>query len=185
MTVINKSTRESMVETLVLRAFESKEKQAQSEFNKCFDELYIAYHGAENIKLMASLPEQYFTYRSSVRFTFSSYVAYSDKSLPCSFKFATNGSWTEKELMSVVDQRVIDLIKKRSNALESIKSEKSAFKDEMNAVICSARTFKKLWQIWPECHEILGEFEPTSEKIMLPALQTDRLNKILDIPTEQ
>ena len=160
-------------------------KDAQSEFNKCFDELYIAYHGTENIKLIESLPDQYFVHKSHVKFNFNNCTAHSTKDVPCSYKFATKGYWTEKELMAVLDQDAIDLIKKRGNAIEAIISEKSAFKNEMDAVICSARTFKKLWQIWPECHEILGEFEPMAEKIMLPALQTDRLNKMLDIPVEK
>lgn len=184
MTVINKSNREQMVSVLVKRAFDVKEKAAKNELNKCFEEIHAAYHGPENMKLMRMLPEQYFIHKIAISFGFNNFRAEGDSSLPCAYKFATNGYWTKKELLEITSQDYVDLIDKRAAAIDLISDEKKSFESEMDAVISTARTFKKLWQIWPECHEILGKFEPSTDKPMLPALQTDRLNKMLDIPKE-
>ena len=45
-------------------------------------------------------------------------------------------------------------------------------------------TFKKLWEVWPECKSLLEKFEDKPAIAILPAVQVHRLNAALGLPVD-
>lgn len=69
------------------------------------------------------------------------------------------------------------------NEYASVQLEKYEFKEQMISLMTNLKTFKALYEFWPEVRELLKEFEPTEPvKVMLPSVPLNDFNKLLGIP---
>ncbi|MFH4038906.1 Nmad5 family putative nucleotide modification protein [Acinetobacter baumannii] len=61
------------------------------------------------------------------------------------------------------------------------------FEEQMRGIIEAAGTFHKLYASWPECRELLQQYEPEPVKKPMPVtlVDTDHLNKELGLPTKK
>lgn len=67
---------------------------------------------------------------------------------------------------------------------EALQKELSDLYDDVYASISSITTVKKLLEQWEEAIELLPE-ELKQPKILLPALQANKLNKLIGLPTKK
>ena len=69
-------------------------------------------------------------------------------------------------------------------ALEDLKSSRQQIKDNVQAVVYSVSTIKRLIEVWPESAELI----PTDVEVVragLPAINFENLNASIGIPTEK
>ena len=73
---------------------------------------------------------------------------------------------------------------KANDKVNDIGEQRKAMCREVNAVLESVHTFKKLWEVWPECKSLLEKFEDKPAIATLPAVQVHRLNAALGLPVD-
>ena len=56
---------------------------------------------------------------------------------------------------------------------------------EVNAILYSVQTFKKLWEVWPASKSLLEKFVSKPTAAMLPAIQFDKVNAALGLPVDE
>jgi hypothetical protein len=79
------------------------------------------------------------------------------------------------------DPIAIDFLNAR-NAVDDIKNQRETMSNKVNAILESVRTFKKLWEAWPEAKPLLEHFEEKPPATYLPAIQFDQINAELGLP---
>lgn len=71
-----------------------------------------------------------------------------------------------------------------NHKVSDLDKHRDAMYREVHAVLESVHTFKKLWEVWPECKSLLEKFENKPAIAILPAVQVHRLNAALGLPAE-
>ena len=72
-----------------------------------------------------------------------------------------------------------------NDKVNDIGEQRKSMCREVNAVLESVHTFKKLWEVWPECKSLLEKFEDKPTIAILPAVQVHRLNAALGLPVDE
>lgn len=180
MSRLTKQLREKMLETVLDHAFDVKQKQAKAELNAAAEALYMAHHG-EYLATLELLPSS-FIYRSK------------------SFDVSIGGqrhfiSFDEKRIMTYesnhsrvafdADHSEAQAFLRANDKVDDVNKQRSNMHREVNAVLESVHTFKKLWEVWPECKSLLEKFEDKPTIAILPAVQVHRLNAALGLPVDE
>ncbi|MCO8100889.1 Nmad5 family putative nucleotide modification protein [Acinetobacter indicus] len=180
MSRLTKQLREKMLAEVLDHAFAEKQRQAKAELNAAAEALYMAHHG-EYLATLELLPGS-FIYRSK------------------NFDVSIGGqrhliSFNERRIMTYesnhsrvafdADHPEAQAFLSANNNVEDIDKQRSNMHREVNAVLESVHTFKKLWEVWPECKSLLEKFEHKPAIAILPAVQVHRLNAALGLPVEE
>ena len=180
MSRLTKQLREKMLETVLDHAFDVKQKQAKAELIAAGDALYMNHHG-EHLKTMQKLPAS-FLYkqgRMDTNIGGQRHIVSLSESKPMSYE--SNCS----RIVFEADNPVAIAWLKANDKVNDIGEQRKAMCREVNAVLESVHTFKKLWEVWPECKSLLEKFEDKPVIAILPAVQVHRLNAALGLPVDE
>jgi len=180
MSRLTNQIRKSMLEAVLDHAFSEKQSQAKYELSVAAEALYMAHHG-EYLATLELLPSS-FVYRSR------------------SFDVSIGGqrhliSFNEKRIMTYessqsrvafdADHPEAQAFLRANDKVDDVDKQRSDMYREVNAVLESVHTFKKLWEVWPECKTLLEKFEQKPTIAILPAVQVNRLNAALGLPVDE
>lgn len=131
-----------------------------------------------------NLPEDIVSYGSTINMGNGFYVTYTGSewrcylSLPNSAVVSTTTYPIPKD--SIVE---FDLIALDTN-IKNLRLQLRELQDNVFASISSITTVKKLLEQWAEAIELLPD-ELKQPKVLLPALQSSKLNKLIGLPTKK
>ena len=187
MTVINKKVREAMVERLVKRAYDDQDKLMNTDLQNLALPIYNAYHTAEQQALMQQLPSTFFQKASHIRLNSAlipkMLYLYFPENMFLSYAFDVSNYVREDQLKDL-NEDVYNLVKSALLRYVKLQQDKQNLSEELHAVIQTARTYKKLWELWGDSYEVLKDLVPLAlgNPNYLPSLNTTRLNKIIGLP---
>ncbi|HCM30559.1 MAG TPA: hypothetical protein DIC32_01955 [Acinetobacter radioresistens] len=180
MSRLTKQLREKMLSTVLDHAFSEKQSQAKSELNVAAEALYMAHHG-EHLATLELLPSS-FIYRSKgfdVSIGGQRHMIYFDENRIMTYE--SNHSRVAFE----ADHPEAQAFLRATDKVDDVNKERRDMCREVNAVLESVHTFKKLWEVWPECKSLLEKFEDKPAIAILPAVQVHRLNAALGLPVDE
>ena len=187
MTVINKKVREAMVERLVKRAYDAQDKLMNTDLQNLALPIYNAYHTPEQQALMQQLPSTFFAGYTHIRLNSALvpkilYLYFPENTFP-SYAYDVSNYVHEGDLKDL-NEDVYNLVKATLLRYVKLQQDKQNLSEELHAVIQTARTYKKLWELWGDSYEVLKDLVPlvVGNPNYLPALNTTRLNKIIGLP---
>lgn len=137
------------------------------------------------IKLREDLPENLLSHSQGITMNSSIFVRtdsqyYSRRHLTLPKTAVVSGECYDMVTNSKYLPALLESIEKE----EAFKKELSELYDNVYASISSITTVKKLLTQWEEAIELLPE-ELKQPKILLPALQANKLNKLIGLPTKK
>lgn len=182
MSRLTNQIRQSMLKTVLDHAFSAAERTAAQAKLVAAEKIYSDIYGAHLIA-MESLPKGYLPRRSYL------YIAIGGQMRQIDFSEGklTGGSHGDRHSHSkaklyVGDEPVVVEWLKAESDCEDVKSRRSAMRREVGAVLDSVPTFKKLWEVWPECKSLLEKYEVKPSIAILPTVQVANLNAALGLP---
>lgn len=177
MTNLTKAIRENMRKVVLDHAFKEKAETAQAELVASGDALYMSHHG-EHLKTMQKLPSD-FLYAS--RYMDSNIGGQRHQVRLSDTKLMSYKSSCSRIVFEASDPAAIAYLQ-ANDKLNDIKSQRETMAHKVTAILESVRTFKKLWEAWPEAKPLLEHFEEKPPATYLPAIQFDQINAELGLP---
>ena len=180
MSRLTKGLRERMARCVLSNAFGAKEKEAEQALRLAGDNIYADIYGS-HLKAMQSLPKDWLPMNWYVRIAIAGQnheVYFSEK------RITGIDQHYYRPKLYVGDEAVcIDFLKAIA-VRDDVKKNRQAMEREVEAILNSVQTFKKLWEVWPASKSILEKFESKPTLAMLPAIQFDKVNAALGLPVE-
>lgn len=183
MSRLTKQLRESMSKEILSHAFSDKQQAADKVKLTAGEKIYTDIYGA-NLIAMECLPRGMLPKSSHI------YIAIAGQKHKVDFNesrvigFRDYDRHQSGAKLYVGDEPVAIEFLKAVEAVSDIQSKRSAMAREVNAVLESVHTFKKLWEVWPESKSVLEKFEVKPSIAILPAVQVNRLNAELGLPAK-
>lgn len=181
MAQLTKSLRERMCRRVLNNAFSEKIDELKRVQVQLADKIYNDIYGA-HLKTMNSLPKGYFKSQGYLYISIAGqehYLSFSESKI-----VAHNHDKRDKAKLYVGDEPVAIEWLKAVGDLENLQKKRSEMEYEVEALLASVTTFKKLWQVWPECKSLLEDFESKPTVALLPSIQVKKLNAALGLPVE-
>lgn len=183
MSRLTKQLREKMLEAVLDHAFASKQQAANRELIAAGEKIYTDIYGAHLIA-MESLPNGFMNTGRYVYIAIAGQKHCVELSEKKKIGYSHDSRHSNSAKLYVGDEPVAKEFMKAVEVVSDIKAQRSQMHREVNAVLESVHTFKKLWEVWPESKSVLEKFEDKPAIAILPAVQVDRLNSILGLPSE-
>lgn len=180
MSRLTKDLRERMARCVLNNAFGAKEKEAEQALRLAGDGIYTDIYGP-HLKTMQSLPKDWLPMSWYVRIAIAGQnheIYFSEKRI-----IGVDQHWYRPKLY-VGDEVVCVEYLKAVAVCDDVKKNRQAMDREVEAILNSVQTFKKLWEVWPASKSILEKFESKPTVAMLPAIQFDKVNDALGLPVE-
>lgn len=175
---LTKDLRERMARCVLNNAFEVKQKEADKNLRLAGDKIHADIYGA-HLKAMQSLPKDWLPMSWYIRIAIAgqNHEVY----------FSENRITGEKHnyyrpKLYVGDEPICIEYLKAIDARDEVNKQRKAMEREVNAILFSVQTFKKLWEVWPESKSLLEKFVSKPSVAMLPAIQFKSLNEKLGLP---
>lgn len=182
MSRLTNQIRQSMLKTVLNHAFLAQEESTKRAKFAAAENIYADVYGA-HLTAMQSLPKGFLLKNNYIYVGIAGQVHeinFKDSRL-IGYKHDSRHS-ADKAKLYVGDEPVTTEWLKAVDACNDVKSRREAMYREVNAVLESVQTFKKLWEVWPECKSLLEKYEAKPAIAILPAIQVDRLNQTLGLP---
>ncbi|WP_314339349.1 MULTISPECIES: Nmad5 family putative nucleotide modification protein [Acinetobacter] len=180
MSRLTNQIRQSLLKTVLDHAFSEKQSKAKSDLVLAGDALYLDHHG-EHLKTMKKLPANFLYKQSRMDTNIGGQrhiVSLSESKL---MSYESNCS----RIVFEADNPVAISWLQANENVESLVKQRHAMECEVNAVLESVHTFKKLWEVWPESKSLLEKFEAKPAIAILPAVQVNKLNVALGLPVSE
>lgn len=180
MSRLTKSLREAMLGTVLDHAFSEKLSQARANLIAAGDALYMDHHG-EHLRTMQKLPASFFYKqgRMDTNIGGQRHIVSLSESKPMSYESHCS------RIVFLADNPVAIAWLQANDKVKDTEKQRDAMSREINAVLESVHTFKKLWEVWPESKSLLEKFEQKPAIAILPAVQVAKLNSALGLPTDK
>lgn len=178
MATISKATKAEMVTALLNHAFADRIKAADAQCRKIGDELWEEIYKAEKRHMLA-LPNKFLETAWYLKININGQCRQVDFSEHKRVA-RTHNSFGNYPVFEDSHPVIVRWVAAK-DAESAIKQEKSKAKKNAEAVLERCTTFKKLWETWPEAHEILKHFDKPAGGVYLPAIPMPELNKALGL----
>lgn len=184
MSRLTKQLREKMLETVLDHAFTAKQQAAERIKIVAGEKIYTDIYGSHLIA-MESLPKGILAKSRYIYVAIAGqkHCVYFGESRLIGHKHSDR--YGDNAKLYVGDETVSQEFMKAVEAVDKLQSERKSMQREVNAVLESVQTFKKLWEVWPECKSLLEKFEQKPAIAILPAVQVHRLNAALGLPVDE
>ncbi|MCW1507650.1 hypothetical protein MKL33_06665 [Acinetobacter sp. AOR43_HL] len=183
MSRLTKTLREAMLETILTHAFDSKQKTAHQNKIICGEKIYQDIYST-NLIAMESLPKGFLPRSRHIYIAIAGQmhiVNFSEIRLIGSSHGDRHGN---KAKLYVGDEAVAVDFLKSVEICSDLEKQRNSMRSEVQALLDSVQTFKKLWEVWPESKTLLEKFEEKPAIAILPAVQVQRLNEVLGLTVE-
>lgn len=181
MSRLTNDLRERMARCVLNNAFSAQEKEADQNLRLAGDKIYDDIYGAHQ-KAMKSLPEDWLKTSEYIRIAIAGQTH--DVFFTESRLIGYEHYWRKPKLYVGDEQVCIDFLK-ALDVTEDMKKQRKAMEREVNAILHSVQTFKKLWEVWPASKSLLEKFVSKPTVGMLPAIQFDKVNAALGLPVDE
>ena len=181
MSRLTKDLRERMARCVLNNAFEVKQKEADQNLRLAGDKIYDDIYGVHQ-KAMKSLPKDWLSTSHYIKIAIAGQthqVYFTDGRL-----VGKDHQWSNAALYVGDEQVCIDFLK-ALDITGDMKKQRQAMEREVNAILYSVQTFKKLWEVWPASKSLLEKFVSKPTAAMLPAIQFDKVNAALGLPVDE
>lgn len=174
MSRITKQLREAMLNTLLDNAFADDVKKAQQERLNAGEKIYQDIYG-KHLIAMESLPNDWLIksryFYVCILGERHTIVLNEDRMIGVRH----NEYFYQAKLYAGDEQVVLDYIA-CNKAHDDIKDKRSKMYREVTALLESVTTFKKLFEIWPECKPLLEKYAVKPVPSLFPAVQIKNIN---------
>lgn len=180
---LNKTLRTSMTEAMIDFAFSKKIQDATRIKRIAGEKVYQKIYSAHLIA-MESLPKGWMDKSSYIYVAIGGQrrkVEFTEHKLIGKGHAGNYGSYAE--LFDSSEPVAVEYVAS-CDALNTIEAERTKYKKQISALLEGITTFKKLWEVWPDCKPILEKFEVKPTIAILPAVQLQDLNAALGLPVE-
>lgn len=177
MSYLTKAVRENMHKVVLDHTFKEKQDAAKAELVAAGDALYMAHHG-EYLESMQKIPSSFFVNQQIMKSNIGG--QYHDVALSQRMKMCYKG-YHARVVFEANDPAAIAWLQ-AIDKVNDFKNQRNTMSNKVNAILESVRTFKKLWEVWPEAKPLLEHFEEKPPVAYLPAIQFDQLNSELGLP---
>jgi len=181
MSRLTNDLRKRMARCVLDNAFAAQQKEFDQNLRLAGDKIYDDIYGAHQ-KAMKSLPEEWLNTSNYIRIAIAGQthdVFFTDSRL-----IGYEHYWKKPKLYVGDEQVCIDFLKALDVA-EDMKKQRKAMEREVNAILYSVQTFKKLWEVWPASKSLLEKYVSKPAVGMLPAIQFDKVNAALGLPVDE
>ena len=181
MSRLTKDLRERMARCVLNNAFGVKEKEAEQALRLAGDKIHADIYGA-HLKAMQSLPKDWLPMGWYVRVAIAGQnheVYFSEK------RITGDDHHYHRPKLYVGDEHVCLEYLQAIDVRDGVKKQRQAMEREVNAILFSVQTFKKLWEVWPASKSLLEKFVSKPTVAMLPAIQFDKVNAALGLPVDE
>lgn len=177
MSHLTKSVRQNMRQVVLDHAFKEKQQAAKQAVDVAGLALYMAHH-EQYLPIMEQLPDDFLHKSSSfcVNIGGQCHEIYLGSKKPMTIK-----SYWSRVPFNANDPAAIAFLN-AVNAVDDIDNQIKTMSNKVTAILESVRTFKKLWEAWPEAKPLLEHFEEKPPATYLPAIQFDQINAELGLP---
>ena len=177
MTDLTKAIRENMRQVVLDHAFKEKKQAAKQAVDAAGLALYMAYH-EKYLPIMEQLPDGFLHKSSSfcVNIGWQYHKIYLGSKKPMTIE-----SYWSRVPFDANDPAAIAFLS-AVNAVYDIDNQIEIMSNKVTAILESVRTFKKLWEAWPEAKPLLEHFEEKPPATYLPAIQFNQINAELGLP---
>lgn len=182
---ITKALRENMLKVLSNHGFEKAHVEAYKTMLAVGDKVYADVY-AEHLAAMQSLPNGFFYRRREFKIVCGGryfQVEFSNaKPIPYNHDIYS-GNGAVAKIYDAGDKLITEY-EHAFEALKEVKRARSAAKDQANGVLESVTTFKKLWEVWPDCRPILESFDQESKTYPV-SIPVQSLNAAFGLPVDE
>ena len=181
MSRLTNDLRKRMARCVLDNAFAAQQKEFDQNLRLAGDKIYDDIYG-DHQKAMKSLPEEWLNTSNYIRIAIAGQthdVFFTDSRL------IGHEHYWEKPKLYVGDEQVCIDFLKALDVAEDMKKQRKAMEREVNAILHSVQTFKKLWEVWPASKSLLEKYVSKPAVGMLPAIQFDKVNAALGLPVNQ
>lgn len=179
MSYLSQATRQTMREAVLNHAFQAKEEAAKNELIAAGVALYMSVH-ADYLPAMRKLPSG-FCYKSSnfkVNIGGQAHDAWLDEA-----RLMAHQSYNGRYPIEANNPFGIAYLQ-ANDKKKDLEKQRKSMSNQVTAILESVRTFKKLWEVWPEAKPILEKYEAKPPAAYLPAIQFDKVNAALGLPPD-
>ena len=174
---MNKGTKHIIHDRLMAHAFDKRKAELKDKEHQLADALYNHTYPKELQELLAKVPSSFLRTKTqmgvSLRF--------------CGKYFYINFSEERPTNTGVfvceADHPLITQVNNCLDEHEALKEERGSASSQIYATLSQVKSFKRLWEIWPESKSLLQDLEETT-KPMNQLIVPNQLNKILNLPKE-
>lgn len=184
MSRLTKQLRDKMLETVLDHAFTAKQQAANKNKIAAGEKVYTDIYGPYLIA-MESLPKEFLPKASSFYIAIGGQKHKVDLTESRLIGRGHYDRYNSGAKLYVGDEPAAQEFMKAVEAVSDIKAQREQMHREVSAVLESVHTFKKLWEVWPECKSLLEKFEDKPAIAILPAVQVNRLNAALGLPVDE
>ena len=174
MSRITKQLREAMRNTLLDNAFVDDLKKAKQELLNAGEKIYQDIYG-KHLIAMESLPKHWLEKSNHIFIGIGGQVHIVDFNDPRIIGYLHDSRHSCPKLYVGDEQVVLDYLKCKK-AKDDIKDKRSKMYHEITALLESVTTFKKLWEVWPDCKPLLEKYEVKPVPSLFPAVQIKNIN---------
>ena len=181
MSRLTKDLRERMARCVLNNAFEVKQKEADKNLRLIGDKIYADIYGA-HLKSMQSLPKDWLMVSWYIRTAIAgqNHEVYFSES-----RIIGLNHHSCRPKLYVGDEPICIEYLKAIDVRDEVNKQRKAMEREVNAILHSVQTFKKLWEVWPASKSLLEKFVSKPTVGMLPAIQFDKVNAALGLPVDE
>lgn len=183
MSRLTKQLREKMLETVLEHAFTAKQQAANRAKVAAGEKVYTDIYGAHLIA-MESLPKGFMNKGRYIYIAIAGQKHCVELSEQKKIGYSHDSRHSETAKLYVGDEVIAQEFLAAVDVSADLDKQRKAMHREVYAVLESVHTFKKLWEVWPECKSLLEKFEDKPTIAILPAVQVHRLNAALGLPAE-
>lgn len=180
MSRLNKQLRQEMLKTILDHAFLDKQKKAEADLLVAGEALYMAHH-EKHLPLLTRLPDS-FVYKSD---GFEVNIGGQRHNLKLGKKRIVTYESSCSRVAFEANHPIAEGYLRANNHIKDINEQRCAMHREVNSLLESVHTFKKLWEVWPACKTLLEKFENRPTIATLPAVQVTHLNSVLGLPVSE
>lgn len=174
MSRITKQLLEAMLNTLLDNAFADDLQKAQQYRLNAGEKIYQDIYG-EHLIAMESLPKGWLE-KSHYFFVCISGERHSIDLNEARIIGVRHHEYYHQAKLYVGDEPVVLDYLKCNKEQDDIKDKRSIMCREVTALLESVTTFKKLWEIWPECKPLLEKYAVKPVPSLFPAVQIKNIN---------
>ena len=174
---MNKDIKHLIHDRLMAHAFDKRKAELLVKEHQLADALYNHTYSKELQELLAKVPNSFLCMNKqmgvSLRFCGKYFYVRMSEERPTN----TNVFVCE------ADHPLITQVTNCLDEHKALQEERESASVQINATLSQVKSFKRLWEIWPESKSLLQDLEDTMKpknQLIVP----DQLNKILNLPKE-
>jgi hypothetical protein len=175
---LSKTLQQQLVARIVHHAVHEEEEEIKRLRTKFADAVYSELYSAEEFELINKVPKKFIKHYDYFRVRLGSQIADLRMSASRPLESFSYGDILKSFDHHDASTKAFEALKERE---KEAKDKRSKLEGQAAYVIGSVSTLKKLWQVWPDAHSVLKEFDavPTGCSVIIVP---ETLNKDFKLP---